>query len=358
MNAATRYRARLAVIAVCHRTTLQCRLSRLLGVLYRFLCFSLILGALAATSPPAAADLFGSGENRFSITFVPIGDPGNPGEPTQFGDNVGAVPYAYRIGEFEISEQMIHKANASGNLEIEIPTRGPDKPATEVDWFEAARFVNWLNTSTGNPPAYKFDAAGDFQLWEPSDPGYDPENLYRSTLAKYFLPSVDEWHKAAYYEAASGTWFDYPTGSDQKPISVPSGTDPGTAVYGQPFEVGPADVTQAGGLSPYGTMAQGGNVWEWEETATSLRNISTLGSRGVRGGTWVLPARDMLADRGRLSLGPADVGSGELVGFRVASVIPEPSTGATAIAGLLVGLAIRTRFPNRTCSRFPESRGA
>ena len=26
---------------------------------------------------------------------------------------------------------------------------------------------------------------------------------------------------------------------------------------------GPADITNAGGLSKYGTMAQNGNVWEW-----------------------------------------------------------------------------------------------
>jgi len=52
------------------------------------------------------------------------------------------VPYSYRIGKYEISEQMIDKANALGGLGITKDSRGPDKPATNVTWFEAAKFVN------------------------------------------------------------------------------------------------------------------------------------------------------------------------------------------------------------------------
>jgi len=39
------------------------------------------------------------------------------------------------------------------------------------------------------------------------------------------------------------------------PASVVSGTSPNTAVYKLPISTGPADITQAGGLSPFGTMA-------------------------------------------------------------------------------------------------------
>jgi sulfatase modifying factor 1 len=42
-------------------------------------------------------------------------------------------------------------------LEITKDTRGPNKPATNISWKEAARFVNWLNTSTGGFAAYKFN---------------------------------------------------------------------------------------------------------------------------------------------------------------------------------------------------------
>ena len=182
------------------------------------------------------------------------------------------MPYAYRIGKYEISEQMIDKANALGGLGITKDMRGADKPATSVSWFEAAQFVNWINTSTGHTPAYKFDGAGNFHLWAPGDSGYDASNLFRNSLAKYFLPSANQWYKAAYYDPVAGLYWNYPTGSNAPPTPVANGTSPGTAVVMQDPAVGPADIFQAGGLSPYGTMAQGGNVNEWEETALDLTN--------------------------------------------------------------------------------------
>ena len=101
---------------------------------------------------PAVADVFGSGENLFEIEFVRIGQPGNPPDTTDRPVTDGAVPYRYRIGKYEISEQMIDKANAEGGLGLTIDMRGPNKPATSVTWYEAAQFVNWLNTSTGSTP--------------------------------------------------------------------------------------------------------------------------------------------------------------------------------------------------------------
>ena len=187
-----------------------------------------------------AADTFGSGANTFNIDFVTIGNPGNAADTTGNPNPAGSVPYAYRMGKFEISEQMIDKANTLGGLGITKDTRGADKPATSVSWNEAARFVNWLNTSTGSPPAYKFalqpgeggySANANIQLWTPSDAGYNPNNLYRNSLARYFLPSVDEWYKAAYYDPTSGVYYDYPTGSNTAPTAVASGTAAGTAVY-------------------------------------------------------------------------------------------------------------------------------
>src|SRR5690349_13624949 len=50
------------------------------------------------------ADVFGSGANSFQIDFVTIGSPGNP--PDANPNPAGAVPYEYRIGKYEISEQM------------------------------------------------------------------------------------------------------------------------------------------------------------------------------------------------------------------------------------------------------------
>lgn len=189
--------------------------------------------------------------------------------------------------------------------------------------------------STGNLPAYKFAI-------QPGEVGYNPNNLYRNSQARYFLPSVDEWYKVAYYDPTTGNYFDFPTGSDEAPTPVASGTAPGTAVYLQDYNQGPADITLAGGLSPYGTMGQGGNVWEWEETDFDLVNDLVDGFntsfRGDRGGFWNDPS-DIMQALARFSEHPG-VAAYSYLGFRVASTaIPEPSTlllGALGAMGLML----------------------
>ena len=77
------------------------------------LCFA----GLAVTS--AHADNFGSGGNQFIIDFVTIGDPGNPvdtGTTGSYFSSYGAVGYTFRMGTYEISEDMIEKANALSTM--------------------------------------------------------------------------------------------------------------------------------------------------------------------------------------------------------------------------------------------------
>ena len=173
----------------------------LLIMVRRIVPVELVLLTLAAVCGHATADTFGTDPNNtFEIEFVTIGNPGNAADNSGAPNPAGEVDYIYRMGQFAVSEDMIDKANTLGGLGITKDTRGPNKPATNIDWFEAAQFVNWLNTSTGNTPAYNFDPNGSFQLWDPNDTGYNPNNLYRNSLAKYVLPSVHEWYKAAYYD--------------------------------------------------------------------------------------------------------------------------------------------------------------
>ncbi len=196
---------------------------------------------------PGWADSFGQGNQQFDIDFVTIGDPGNAPDPDNNPNSfqgypgaypVGDVSYTYRIGKYEISRGQIDTANALGNLGItlvdmtEFGGNGPNQPATGVNWFEAAKFVNWLNSSSGYTEAYKV-RAGEFQNWEPTDAGYDPNNVFRNRLAHYFLPSVDEWYKAAFYDGKSDVYYTYATGSDTDPTPTAGGTTPGTAVYHQ-----------------------------------------------------------------------------------------------------------------------------
>jgi formylglycine-generating enzyme required for sulfatase activity len=286
---------------------------------------------------------FGSGPNQFSMEFVPIGNPGNAADSTGSPNPAGAVGYNYRMGKFEVSEDMITKFNASQSLQITQDTRGVNKPATSVSWNEAARFINWLNTSSGGFAAYKFTTSGvndSIALWTPADTlDYDAANPFRSLRTNYVLPSVDEWYKSAYYDPSSATYFDFPTGSNTAPTIVSGGTAANTAVYnGRP---GPADINNAGGLSPYGIMGLGGNVFEWEETEFDRVNNGPSSPRGSRGGNWGFGGSTSLSSSFRVSSDPAlDING---LGFRVVSLsstgVPEPSSltllSLTGLSGLL-----------------------
>ncbi len=304
----------------------------------------------------AQADSFGTGGNQFTLDFADIGNPGKGAATTGAPNPAGAVPYVYRMGKYEVSRDMITKASTEGSLGItlyDMSSYGGNRvngPATGVSWNEAARFVNWLNTSEGFTPAYKFavqpgeggySANANIDLWQSGDAGYNSANPFRNDLAHYFLPSADEWYKAAYYDPTGSSYFNYATGSDTAPTPVASGTTAGTAVYSQALATGPADITLAGGLSPYGTMGQGGNVWEWEETEYDLVNNSPGSSRGLRGGRWYGNS-SVLAASYRADINP----SSEIyyTGFRVASV-PEPGSIALLLCGLASLLCLRRQVP-------------
>lgn len=310
-----------------------------------YLVAALLLFPIAS----ASADRFGAQANQFDIEFVTIASPGNAADPqSQFTDReqeaedlyeyddetatetlirrgkilneqfapgrFGAVAYEYRIGKHEISRDMILKANRLGQLGINLKEVAPagsrqpdDQPATGVSWFEAARFVNWLNTSRGYPPAYKFTFApgrpgyspsiGPLQKWTSGEPGFNPANPWRNARAVYFLPDEHEWYKAAYYDPTSRAFRAYPTASDVQPSSVLAGTEAGTAVYtsspvrvrpGTPVVSGPmtpASIYAAGGLSAFGTMGQGGNAREWVESNFDLQ-LGEAGPRTLKGGYW------------------------------------------------------------------------
>jgi len=308
----------------------------------QILLLTLLALGYQTASATSLLETFGTGANAFTMEFVTIGNPGNAADTTGSPNPAGSVAYTYNLGKYEVSRDMITKANSAGSLGITLLDitnyggNGVNKPATGVSWDEAATYVNWLNTSTGGTAAYKF-VSGTFQLWSAGDAGYNANNLFRNSLAKYWLPSSNEWYKGA-YGSPNGTWFNYPTGSDSAPTAVASGTTANTAVYGQSVSIGPADITNAGGLSPYETMGQGGNVWEWNESAYDGTNNTAGENRDIRGGAWFNGSASLDASS-RTQNGPAaeDFRSG----FRVASV-PEPSTGLLVVLGLS-GLLLKRR---------------
>ena len=284
----------------------------------------------------ARAETFGTGANQFTLDFTTIGNPGNSADTTGYG----SVGYAYRISTYEISQNQITAATASGLQNVTAGGWSGDLPAANMSWYESAAFVNWLNTSKGFARAYNLSwngSAWNMALWTATDNGYDANNLYRNAHAKYFLPSENEFYKAAFGKSDGSGYYRYPTGGDSAPTAVTSGTALGTAVYNQGWiPPGPASIYQAGGRSSYGTRGQGGNIQEWQESSADGTNDNVGDQRMVRGGYWYV-AGDALDSSTRSSFGPTtDIVN---LGFRVASsaVVPEPSSFATALAGLACG---------------------
>ena len=130
-------------------------------------------------------------------------------------------------------------------------------------------------------------------------------------------------------------------------MPVASGTDPNTAIYNQ---AGPANIMFAGGPSPFGTVGQAGNVWEWDETAVDLVNDEVGEARGFRGDSWSTNSggdNTSLSSSFRhfINLPSHSIGD---TGFRIASTqIPEPSTVIIATILISLTLFIRVLRPAR-----------
>ena len=200
-------------------------------------------------------------------------------------------------------------------------------PVTYVSFFDAMRFVNWLHNGQGSGDT----ESGVYTIVN----GLDEE---RSADAKFWIPSEDEWYKAAYYDPMSGVYYDYPTGTDTDTYSdnpaslntpddtnvanfstrdgIDNGYNDGWAVsQSTSFDPSINPFTDVGAyslaVSPYGTFDQGGNVYEWTEGFHS-----SFCCRILRGGSWNLGLTDLRADNRFNDLPTGEV---HFQGFRVAA---------------------------------------
>lgn len=235
-------------------------------------------------SPYSGADTFGTGANQFTIDFVTIsGDakcangtkiyecsPDNPRPKRTFTD----PEYSYRIGKYEITVNQWQKAGFDGGSWL------GEQPAASISWYRAAQFVNRLNTIKGYQPAYNFtelEGTEDyiFALWDESV-AWGGTNLYRHKDAYYFLPSEDEWVKAAYWNGASLRT--YATKNNAVPIAGVH-TNYGNTNW-EPWAVG------SGCEELNGTYDMMGNVLEWMESPLYIHNYSPEAARVFRGGSY------------------------------------------------------------------------
>jgi len=318
-----------------------------------------VSSALSSLAPTQAGTVtFGSGTDTFSMEFVNIGNANNAADTTGKPNPAGSVGYNYLIGKHEVSRGMIAKYNANFGTANSLVVSSQnnctlDSAATQIHWQEAARFVNWLNTSTNGFAAYKFatgspvgGTAGNPIAWIASEvDDYDADNPFRSKRARYVLPTVDEWYKAAYYDKDNSVYYAYAQGSDTAPTSVISGTDQNTAVFSVSET---ASIYAAGGLSKYGVMGMSGNAFELIETAYDGTNNDGAENRMAGGGAWWDSDVLLLSSGGLESRGVSSANAAS--GFRVAALslhsnpAPVPEPASMVIFGLgALGMAYRSR---------------
>jgi len=260
----------------------------------------------------------------------------------------------------------ITRSGSSGSYTYAVSGSG-NRPVTYVSWFDAARFSNWVangqptgaqgNATTENG-AYTLDGATNGVSFTKN--GINPNTGATTT---YWIPSENEWYKAAYYQPVgsggpSDSYWLYPTGSDTIPnssngstsdvnsgnfnrnVAPTDGVNDGYAVSGSTsFPTGNA-LTDGGAFtladSYYGTFDQGGNVFEWNDAVISGS------ARGLRGGSWDGGEDDLRASFRYFNFGVGPTFEGSNVGFRVGSV-PEPSTAMLMMLGGAAYWLVRRR---------------
>lgn len=221
---------------------------------------------------------------------VPVGNPGNKADSTGYG----AAAYEYRIGKYEVTNaefreflNAVAKANTlklydrrmageyggitrsgeSGSYTYAVKEGMGKKPVNYVTWESAVRYANWLSNGQGNGDT----ETGSYTIKDGTVTVPDHAALAAGKVAKWVLPSENEWYKAAYYDPnkpGGGYWL-YPAKSDD----VPEANINSNA----PSDVG----AYAKVVSPYGTYDQGGNMWEYSDNQQE-------GKVGLRGGSFYI----------------------------------------------------------------------
>jgi len=321
-----------------------------------------------------------------SMSYVTVGNPGNVPDSST-GSLYGEVNYSYNIGEYDVTDSqyctflnevdptganvlglysgglnsgdtsrnaeygLTYNSGAANGSKYSVINGYANMPVGNVDYWDTLRFVNWMNNGEGNAStetgAYTLTGGNTDGNGTPSNAADLLANPQHNAGATVWLPSEDEWYKAAYYDPANGTYTTYATQSDIIPGSTIGGGsneanwygDDGFSVTQSPTYVSSTNYLTAVGsytnsASYYGTYDQTGDVNNWLDT--TVDSDSAL----VRGGWWgdSYPP-DMSAS---YSLADDPTTSYYGIGFRVAAV-PEPSTWAMMAAGVASLLVFRRR---------------
>jgi formylglycine-generating enzyme required for sulfatase activity len=277
---------------------------------------------------------------RVPIPFVAVTNAGNAADPLT---GAGAVPYTFRLGKFEVNNRQyaaflnavasddphalystnmaanvhggILRSGSPGDYTYQVKPGMDHRPVVWVDFRDALRFCNWLhNGQPAGPQDATTTEDGAYDMNEEPVAGGPPTH---KPGARYWLPTGDEWYKAAFHHPAlaGGDFTDFwqfPTRSNDVPLSTPP---PGEANSVNTCCDSGQQSTDVGAYRQaytyYGTYDQGGNVQEWTEEIIFVTN------RRLRGGSWVY--NETYTGSEDLEFDTADYDA-EAIGFRVAAL--------------------------------------
>lgn len=261
--------------------------------------------------------------DRLGNEYVLVGDAGNAGDVVN--QYKGRVNYDYYIARTELSnasycnflnsvakyddpfglydENMntgacgfIVRKKAEQGYEYFCKQGGTDLPVVYVNYYDIVRYANWmhygcpstgkceLGTTEGTETQGAYDTSDFEDVRSGRKQPYESFGK-RNQGARFWIPDENEWYKAAYYDPKkidNRKYHDYPTRSSDAPtLQQANYMVNNHFAVGEPFYVAPVTSYQ-NSHSYYGTLQQGGNVWEWIEDW----QYGIVGSRGLRGGSW------------------------------------------------------------------------
>ena len=340
---------------------------------------SMALGASLMVPASAAAGIVPD----YDFQWVTIGDPGNPAWndiPTALNAGRGSVNYRYRMTQTEVTvEQWFEFAQAyqpfagdaldglgifdltgtfiqfdqrpDGTLQLSIAP-GAERYPADMTWRMAARYANWLHNDKALTAQAFQSGAYDTSTFT-SNPDFSlNDQLTHSPGARFWIPTLDEWMKAGYYDpnlnGGAGGWWMHPGMSDV-PLTVGlpgAGGQTNAAGLGFASVTGiqlPLDVASYPGIqSPWGLLDVSGGTSEWTEEPHPLFGTNLRVIRGSSyNSTFDIAGYDFddrISSRSSSTI---------FDGFRIASAVPTPGAAALLLSAFIIG-SFRRR---RRCSR-------